>query len=72
MVASTGREIGSTILLKITNWLAPSIFADSTRDSGTVVLKNVLQTITLNEDTDSGNIKAHTVSFKPRNWLTMK
>lgn len=28
MVANTGLDIGTTILAKMFNWLAPSIFAD--------------------------------------------
>ena len=63
MVASTGWEIGSTILENMVNWLAPSILADSIKDSGTVVLKNVRQITTLKDETLRGRISAHTEFF---------
>ena len=61
MVAITGFEIGSTILDQIQNWSAPSILADSTMESGTVVLKKVRQMVTLNEEHARGRISAHMV-----------
>lgn len=45
-------------LSEIWNWVAPSICADSMMDSGMLVLKNVLQITTLNEETQSGRISA--------------
>ena len=57
MVANTGFDIGTMILEKIVNSDAPSILADSTMESGIVDLKNVLDIMTLNEDTASGNIR---------------
>lgn len=62
MVANTGFEIGTIIFKKIVNSEAPSIFADSTMESGIVDLKNVLAIMILNEDTASGNIR-HQIVF---------
>ena len=64
MVAITGLDIGSTILLNMPSCVAPSIFADSITESGIVVLKNVLHIIILNDDTASGSISAKSVSLK--------
>ena len=72
IVASTGREMGRTILKNIVNCLAPSILADSISSSGTVVLKKVLQITTLKEETASGSISAHTVSFRHSSWEVIK
>ena len=44
----TGLEMGITIWDQMRNCPAPSIFADSMMESGTVVLKNVRQIVTLN------------------------
>ena len=43
MVASSGLEMGMTMLVKMRSCDAPSIMADSTMPSGTVLLKKVLQ-----------------------------
>ncbi|MNN65103.1 hypothetical protein D3C81_1805830 [compost metagenome] len=61
----TGKEIGKMIEKKMRNWPAPSISADSINPSGIVLLKKVLQIMTLNEETASGRISDQTVSFSP-------
>ena len=70
MVANTGFDIGTIILEKIVNSDAPSILADSTMESGIVDLKNVLDIMTLNEDTDSGNIRHQIVLRRFRKFAT--
>ena len=67
IVAIAGSEIGNTILVKTVNSEAPSILADSTIASGTVVLKNVLKMIIWKELTQIGRIKAKIVFLIPRN-----
>ena len=64
MVANTGLEMGTTIRQKIFIWDAPSIFADSMMESGTVVRKKVLQIITLKLLIASGRIRHQMVLFK--------
>ena len=64
IVAKTGLEMGTTIRQKIFIWDAPSIFADSMMESGTVVRKKVLQIITLKLLIASGRIRHQMVLFK--------
>ena len=54
MVASTGLEMGNTILANTVIWVAPSILADSMMESGMVVRKKVREIVTLNEETHKG------------------
>ena len=58
-----GIAIGMTILKNSLHSEAPSILADSTTESGILVLKNVLSTITLKEFMHRGRISAHTLFF---------
>lgn len=46
MVAKSGRDMGSTIRVKMLNWEQPSICADSIMASWMEVLKNFLQITT--------------------------
>ncbi len=70
IVAITGFEIGRTICAQMRSCPAPSIFADSTIASGTVVRKNVLHIVTLNEEHASGKISAQIVSRSPKILFT--
>ena len=72
IVAIAGSDIGKTIFKKSVHSDAPSIFADSTTASGTVVLKNVLRIIIWNELTHIGSINAHIVFLSPKNFVTTK
>ena len=69
IVAISGFDSGRAIFPKIWNWVAPSICADSMMDSGMLVLKNVLQITTLNEETQSGRISAQILFFRLRNCV---
>lgn len=72
IVAIPGVDIGKTILKNVFHSEAPSILADSKIASGTVVLKNVLSIIILNELTHIGNIKANKLFFNPKNLVITK
>ncbi len=66
----TGLEIGMTICDQMRNCPAPSIFADSMMESGTVVLKNVRQIVTLKDEHARGSISAHIVLLNPKILFT--
>ncbi|CDB31239.1 unknown [Firmicutes bacterium CAG:137] len=70
MVASTGLEMGNTILANTVIWVAPSILADSMMESGMVVRKKVREIVTLNEETHKGRIRAHRVLDMCSTWPT--
>ena len=61
--------MGSTILKNTVHWDAPSIFADSMMESGTVVRKKVRAMVTLKLDTARGRISTHRLSRRPRIWV---